>query len=343
MGLGKNYVYLSADQVEGLRGYFIVWLADVATTYLINARLNGALIKEKAGLLCEESRNIVGELKKRIQNVCNLHPLPLTGNDKKEDFSICNAVDMICGYSDSRKESIFLQPALSLEFTEYVRTFMPRKMLRKKDVVKVEPILHGLAVMGAYLSHAYLDDQRHEWGYVFIDVPNPEAINYRKLSGMAIQVTKSVNQKEGDKLSLLVGVASAVALIYKSALKSRPGSLPLKANFVRLVKQPTQNKVMLKAFEVLDLSSLARRVYEMNIALPVYSLISNYPSGEGHVLRSFVQRLSRAIVMSELLNDYTEIYSAYRVISSENFLRELKTYENWRNILDGLLQVRIPM
>ncbi|MEM1703097.1 MAG: hypothetical protein QXN90_03255 [Zestosphaera sp.] len=335
----KFSALISLDEVEAYEGYLVTWLADVATTYLINLRLSGTLVKEKSGLLCKEADEYVTELKKKNPNICESVPLPLPPNDTSEHYNLCKAVEMICDYNRGKVETYALPPALSLEFTEYVRAFMSREKL-KRDVVGVESILHGLAVIGAHISYAYYDRQRGERGYVFIDVPNPEAIEYRKLSGMAVRVTRSVNDNEGTKLSLLVGVASAIALTYGATLKEVTSKSPLKADFVRLVK--TGNKVMLKAFETLDLSNLARHIQRLGIASPIYSLTSNYPPSEKHVLRSFVQRLSKAIVICESLNDYTEIYSTLRLITSENFLRELKSYyENWREIIDNLLEIRV--
>jgi len=328
---------MSLDKVEAFQGHLVTWLADVATTYLINVRL-GSGVKEKAVSLCEEACGYITWLKDRNPDACKDVPIPLTPNDDERYFDLCKAIEMICDYSRGKVETYALQPAFSLEFAEHVRSFMSSKKL-KREVVGVESILHGLAIIGTRISYAYRDYQRMEWGYVFIDVPNPEAINYRKLSDMTIRVTKSVNSNEGSKLSFLVGAASAIALIYGKTLKETIKKSLLKVNFVRLVK--TKNKVMLKAFEVLDLSNLASRIYRLGIASPIYNLISKYPSKEKRVLRSFIERLSKAIIMCELLNDCTEIYSALRTVTSESLLRELQSYENWREVVDNLLQIRV--
>lgn len=325
---------IGLDTVEAYQGHLVTWLADVTTTYLINLRLSST-VKEKTHLLCQAASEYVIELKKKNPDVCSEVPIPLTPNDDEKYFDLCKAVEMICDYSRGKVETYTLQPALSLEFTEHVRSFMSSKKL-KRDVVGVESILHGLAIIGAHISHAY---RREDWGYVFIDVPNPEAVDYRKLSGMAVGITKSVSINEGSKLGFLVGIASAIALIYGKTLKEATGKSLLKVNFVRLTR--TGNKVMLKAFEVFDLSSLASRIYRLGIASSIYNLTVRYPPRERHALRSFVERLSKAIVMCELLNDYTEIYSSLRIATSESFLRELQSYENWKEIIDNILQIRV--
>ncbi|MEM3949115.1 MAG: hypothetical protein QXM76_05925, partial [Zestosphaera sp.] len=300
----------------------------------INVRLSSS-IKDKVKTLCQMADDYIADLKKRDPNACRDISLPLTPNDEENYFDLCKAVEVICDYSRGKMETYVLQPALSLEFTEHVRSFMSSRKL-KRDVVGVESVLHGLAVLGARISNAY---RGMEYGYIFIDVPNPEVVDYRKLSGMVIGITRSVNANEGSKLSFLVGVSSAIALIYGKTLKEAIEKSLIKVNFVRLTR--TGNKVMLKAFEVLDLSSLADRVYRLGIASPIYNLTSKYPPRERHVLRSFIERLSKAVVTYELLDDYTEIYSALRIVTSENFLKELRSYDNWKEIIDNLLQIRV--
>lgn len=328
---------ISLDRVEAFRGYVITWFADAATTYLINMRL-GKAVKEKANLLCQEADKYVAALKERNPDACRDNPVPLTPNDDEEYFDLCKAVEMICDYSRGKIETYALQPALSFEFTEYVRSFMPqvRDKTLKREVVGVESILHGLAVIGARITRAYRGE---EWGYVFMDVPNPEVIDYRKLSSMVAGVSRSVSLNEGSKLSFLVGAASAVALIYGKMLSNITGKSHLKLDSVRLAR--AGNKVMVKAFEMLDLSSLASRILRLGVSLPVYSLLSRYPSKEKHVLRAFIERLSKAIIMCELVNDYTEIYSTMRIVTSENFLKEIRSYENWVEIVSNLLRVRV--
>ncbi len=332
-------IVINLDNVETFQGYLITWFADVATTYLINMRLSPE-VKNKAEALCQEADNYISTLKEKHLEICGRSPVPLTQNDKEELFDLCKAVESICDYSRGKRETYRLQPALSLEFTEYIRSFMPRVSTRtlKRNLIGVESILQGLAVIGARISRAYLGE---ESGYVFIDVPNPEAVDYRKLSGMAVEITRSINSNEGGRLSLLVGVASAIALVYRDTLKELAKKSQVKVNFVRLTR--TGNKTVMKAFEILDLSSLASRIYSLGIASPIYSLTSRYPPKEKRVLRSFIERLSRAIIICELLNDYTEMYAVLRSLPSENLLSELKGYENWERIVDSLLKIRIQL
>ena len=328
---------IKLEGVEAFQGYLITWFANVASTYLINLKLS-SLTKDEVSLLCQEADNYVRDLKTRKPEACEEVPVPLTQNDEPEYFDLCKAVEFICDYARGKPRILRLEPAFSLEFTEYVRSFIPKITSKtlKREVVGVESILHGLAVIGAHISRAYIG---RESGYVFVDVPNPAAIDYRKLSGMIITITREVINNNGSKLSLLVGIASAMALIYGRELKNVSKEPQLGINFVRLSR--TGNRIIIKAFEVIDLTSLASRVYRLGIASPIYNMISRYPP-EKHVLRSFIERLSKAIIIYELLNDHKEIYATLRALTSEKILGELRNYYKERSeIIDDLLKIRI--
>ncbi|MEM1882846.1 MAG: hypothetical protein QXY43_06685 [Sulfolobales archaeon] len=330
---------IGLDTVETFREYIITWFADVATTYLINRRL-GRAVKNYVETLCREAEEYVAGLKKKNPEACRDVPVILTPDDDADYFDLCKAVEMICDYSRGKVETYPLQPAFSLEFTEYVRSFVPQVADRtlKRKVVGIESAIQGLAVIGAHISRSY---RGKEWGYVFIDVPNPEVIDFRKLSGMVARVASSVNLNDGGKLSFLVGAASAVALVYGKTLNEVIGKSQLRLESIRLTK--SGRKVFVKAFDVFELSNLARRIFRLGVASPVYGLISSYPPREKRTLRSFVERLSKAIVICELHNEYSEMYAIMKVIESKSFMKEVQSYENWAELVRDLMRVRVPL
>jgi len=338
------------SNVEAFREYIITWFADVATTYLINRRLSRDVGEKRVlALLCTEADNYVKRLieERGRDKVCGLSPLPITGNDKKEYFDICKASEMICDASRSNVELISLQPALSLEFAEHVRIFNPQitNKYLKREVVMVESIIHGLAILGTYISHTYTVTKKDEteWGYTYVEVPNPEIIDHKKLSGMIQKIIKAVTINEGSRLSILIGIASTMTLIYGRNLIESLKRSPLNVNFLRLSKHKGGNKALVKAFEVLSLSSLATDVYHLGIASPLYNMISRYPPGEKSSVRTFIEELSKAIATYNSLRNTEEIYKVLRNLTSENLRNDLRKHytDTWDEILSGLLQIRI--
>jgi len=347
-GRKKHASAIRLSNVEAFRDYIVTWFADVATTYLINRRLSRDIGEKRVlELLCVEADNYVKRLieERGRENVCGLSPIPLTGNDNEEYFDVCKAVEAICDASRGNIKLISLQPALSLEFAEYVRTLNPQVTSKylKREVVMVETIIHGLAVLGARISQTYVrKGEETEWGYSYVEVPNPEIIDHKKLSGMIQRVINAVTMNEGSRLSMLVGIASTMTLIYGRNLLESLRKSPLNVDFLRLSKRRGSNKTLVKAFEVLNLSSLATDIYHLGIASPLYNMISRYPREKG-AAANFIEELSKAIVTYNTLRNTEELYKALRNLTSENFRNDLrKHYGNtWDEILSGLLQVRI--
>jgi hypothetical protein len=341
----SGQVVISLENIDAYRGFIVTWFADAATTYLINQRL-GRNIKESLSDLCAQAKNYVESLKEADkERACSRIPLPLTGNDIKTKslFDVCKCPDLICNENPS---SMSLQPALSLEFIEYIKTFNPQitQKFLKREVIKIEDRLHGLAVIGADITHTYTVRRgvEQEWGYTFIEVPNPGAIDYRKLSGMVKTVVRSVLNNEGSRASMLVGVASVLVLIYGRNLYENVQRSPINLEFLRLTMRKGGNKAMVKAFEILSPSGIALDISRMGLASPLYSMFSNYPKNSGPA-RNFVEDLARAIIVYNSLKTTEEIYKALRSLTSENIRNDLhRNYgDTWRDIFDKLLQVRV--
>ena len=343
---------IGLDNVESFYGYVITWFADVATTYLINKRLSSD-VKGDIGDLCKKAKEYASKLEDKSPKI------PLASNDKnhEEMFTVEKAVEMIC---KSPQEVYKSQGTFSPEFMEYVRYFMPvpKEGTLRRNAVKVESVLHGLAVIGTYIS--FTCRVKDEFNYTFVNIVNPRVVNYERLMNETISVVRSVRINELSKLSLIVGVASVIVLNYGKLLLESEYSrgVGLKTEFLRLVgsrrkiykKKPlkffkeTFDKVLVKAFETVDVTDLARCIWRLGVALPVYILISDYP-GEGkagHMLRSFIEDLSKAILIYESFNDPAEIYRVLRSLTSEEFQKNIRScYERSDEIVDGLLRIRL--
>lgn len=330
----KTYTtIIGLNNIEVFHNYVITWFANVATMYLINQRLSRELNNETTlNELCSKAREYVEEQIKRHERL-----LPLTSNDNNEYFDIYKAVDMVCDPS-TRTELISLQPALSLEFFEHVRVLNPQATNKylKREVVGVEKLIQGLAVIGASISHTYEDGEEDEWGYTYIEAPNPEVIDHRKLSRMIQNVIRVVRLNDGSKISMLVGAASAIALIGRDLLK-RSRNYPLNVYFLRLTKGG--NRTLVKAFEVLNLNSLAYDIYKLGVASALYNVFLKYSTN----VKDFAEDLAKAIFIYNLHRNPEEIYRVLRSLSSRDLREGLsKHYEDkWELILDELLQIRV--
>jgi hypothetical protein len=313
--------------------------------------------EEDLGNLCQRANEYVSILreKKRSKNkrgkiadICEDIPFILTSNDDRELFRLCRAVDYICSAVQGRTEFIVLPPALSLEFAEHIRVYMPKVSLslRKIENIGVTSYMLGLAIVGAHIAMTYRlrEGEKEEIIYAYPDVPISADIDFRKIHGMAKSVISSVVSGEGGRLTLLCGVASAIVLNYGNKLRETSG---LMLESVRTMK--SGNKVMLKAFEALDLTDLARTIFRLGIAGSIYNLTSNYPATdtrEARIVRSFIEDLSKAIITYYSIGDLQELYKALRALTSESTINALKVIygseDLWREIYEGLLEVKVP-
>jgi len=349
-------VAIDFNTVNLYRDYVVAWFANVATHYLIGSRIEVTSLAD-LNELCQRANEYVSTLremrkeegkKERAVDVCEEVPINLTPNDDRELFRVCKAVDYICSAAQGKIEIIPLPPALSLEFAEHIRTYMPEASPRNKRVENIGITLHmlGLAILGAHIAMTYIlrgDGRVSEMVYTYADVPISKDIDFRKLHGMVKSVIVSVMRGEGGRLTLLCGVASAITLNYGRKLKETTGLI---LESVRTVR--SGNKVMLKAFEALDLTDLARIIFRLGIASPLYNLTSNYPATdtkEARLVKSFIENLSKAVIIYYSIKDLQELYKVLRTLTSEATVNSLKViYRNedlWREIYEGLIEVRV--
>ena|GEM_PF-1680854 len=350
-------VAIDFDTARLYRDYVAVWFANVATHYLLGSRVDYTRIEDLADLCVKaseyvntvrRSREELAKARKerggsaQVVDVCEEVPLNLTPNDDREVFRLCKAVDYVCSAAQGKVGTVPLPPALSFEFSEHIRSFVPEVSQRSKRTENVGIALHmlGLAVLGAHIAMAYgpLGENR-EIGYVYVNAPILRDVDFGKLHGMVKSVVSSVVRGNGGRLPLSCGVASAIALNYGLKLRE---SAWLVFESVRTFR--SGNKVMLKAFESLDLTDLARTVLRLRLAGPIYSLASRYPAAdtrEARLARSFVERLSKAVVTYHSTGDLQELYGVLRSLSSENVVNSLRlTYgDRWEEIYDGLVKV----
>jgi len=312
--------------------------------------------EEDLGDLCQRANEYISMLREKkkseskrgkIVDICENIPFILTSNDNQELFGLCKAVDYICSAAHGKIEFIALPPALSLEFAEHIRVYMPKVSLsyQRRVNIGVASSMLGLAIVGAHIAMTYRlrEGKKEEIIYTYPDVPISGYIDFRKIHGMGKSVISSVVSGEGGRLTLLCGVASAMALNYGSKLRETTG---LVLESVRTMK--SGNKVMLKAFEALDLTGLARTIFRLGIAGSIYNLTSNYPATdtrEARIVRSFIENLSKAIITYYSIGDLQELYKALRALTSESTINALRVIygseDLWREIYEGLLEVKV--
>jgi hypothetical protein len=349
-------VIVDFDTVRLYRDYVVVWFANVATHYLLGTRIEETKAKDLTKL-CErangyvsilrESRKEVAEMRKRKgkevqeRDVCEEVPLNLTPNDDRELFTLCRATSYICEAAQGKIDHIPLPPALSLEFSEHIRSFLPRVSQSSKRTESVGVALHvlGLAVLGAHIAMTYGPiGKDRETGYTYVNTPILSDVDFVKLHGMVKAVISSVVRGNGGRLPILCGVASTMVLNYGFKLKEVPQLV-----FESVRTSRSGNKVLLKAFESLDLTDLARTISRLRLAKPIYILTSRYPAAdtrEARLARSFVERLSKAVVVYYSTGDLQELYGTLRSLSSESAVNALRlTYgEVWEDAYRGLIR-----
>lgn len=353
-------VIIDFDTVRLYRDYVVVWFANVATHYLLGTRIEETKAKDFTELckrangyvsILRESRKEVAEMRKRKgkevqeRDVCEEVPLNLTTNDNRELFTLCRAVSYVCEAAQGKVGHIPLPPALSLEFSEHIRSFLPRVSQSSRRTESVGVALHvlGLAVLGAHIAMTYgpIGEDR-EIGYTYVNVPILRDVDFVKLHGMVKAVVSSVVRGNGGRLPILCGVASAMVLNYGSKLKEVSQLVFESVRTFTSGKKGRKVKVLLKAFESLDLTDLARTISRLRLAKPVYILASRYPEAdtrEARLAKSFVERLSKAIVVYHSTGDLQELYGTLRSLSSENVVNALRlTYGDvWEDTYRGLV------
>ncbi|MEM4975752.1 MAG: hypothetical protein QXT64_00335 [Desulfurococcaceae archaeon] len=338
--------------------YVVAWFVNVATHQLLNMsiyELVGAVQTHKAEILEELYRKATDFIKKladifKKEDICSLEPpIPLTPNDRTELFNPCKALEFLSDASRGKIYRFPLQPALSFEFAEYVRTYMPtlKTSTLKREVVAVTSEVLALLVLGAYASRVYVVEG--EYGYTFIGTYNPRIADIEKLNTMARMITKAVVGGDGSRIALLVGLASATVLNVGKYLFEVDGRTFYSS--IRIVR--TGNKTMLKAYETIDLTDLSQTIMRLQVASAIYNLVSNYPSRDlsktnkyARTARSVIEELARAIYKYYLYEDPAELYRALRTATTRTTLSDLVSYltskgRNASDIINELLNVRV--
>lgn len=360
-GLEKtNVVVISRHNAHMFQDLAIVWFANTASLILKNKPLETLTnedLEDIHKILIEGKylENLKKKLRERElgkdKDVCKWSPIPLHLKEKREIFNLCYALEHLKLASQGKVERIPLPPSLSLEFAEFVRTYMPTRKALKRETIEVESDVLALALIGATETYAYKvrrgegGEAKYEYGYVFIDVYNPLAVNVQRLTEMSRRASQRVAEGGGSMLVTLVGVASAIALVAGKALYE-PQAFAI-YNCLRLERG--ERKTLFKGFDVVDLTGLARTIAKLRLAQPVYRLVDSYPSEndikrrkEARAVRSFIESLARAVYLYHTLNLVDELYSVSRMLDPKSALYEdASKYlgaEMWNKIVKELLE-----
>lgn len=349
---------ISVENILDYDQYVVAWFVNVATHQLLNMsipELAIAIQKYRAKVLEElyrRSTEFVEKLKNvfRKEDVCGLEPpIPLTPNDKPELFNPCKAIEFLSDASRGKVDRFPLPPALSFEFAEHIRTYMPtpKTYTLKRNAIAITSEVLALSVIGAYASRVYATGG--EYGYTFVNTYNPKIVNIEKLNSMARKVTRAIVYGDGSRLALLVGLASAVALNVRKRLLEVDGRTFYSS--IRIVK--TGNKTILKAYEALDLTDLSLTIGRLRIASAIYKLVSRYPSREllktnkqARNARSIIEEIAKAIYKYHLYGDPAELYRTLRIAMTKTALSDLTSYltlkgVNANAVINRLLSIRV--
>lgn len=342
---------ISIENLPDYEHFAAAWFANVASHHLLSVDIHElasrARINKPAVLnqLYVEAEKFIGTLS---QTPCTMPPpVPLTPNDTRDFFNPCTALNLLGDASRGQSKTIPLPPALSFEFAEYVRVYMPKvkPSTLKRGVIYVTSDVLALSVLGAYASRVYVIED--EYGYSFVSIRNPALVDITKLNNMAKSVVRSVAQGAGSKIAIYIGVASAIALntrmehLYEEQGRSFYTS-------IRIAR--TGNKTMLKAYELVDLTGLALEIKRLRIASPVYNLVVEYPERElakrdkrARTARSVIEELSKAVYQYYVYRDPLELYRVLRTITTKTTSLELLSYlpEDKRDVVDRILEIRI--
>lgn len=340
---------ISLKNINEFDQYVVSWFIEVAFLYFQGIdrvdihRLARSDYKSIIGQVHSEASNYLKEF--TDPKVCEVPPIPLTTNDDKKLLTLCKAVDMLGEASREKIESYPIPPALSFEFTEYVRSYMPRQTdkFMKRQAVKIASDALALAILGAHISQVYRID--NEYAYSFVKTFHPSLIDVKRLHGMTKSVARAIAEGEGSRLALLVGVSAAIVLnLGRHLYEFRERALYTSVRITR-----TGQKTMLKAFERIDLTDLARTIDRLGIASPIYNLVIRYPRKEKRerdkserTLRSIIEELAKAVLIYHNHRDVIELYRVLRTMSSEQIQSSLGSIlDSWPMIRDSLLNIRV--
>jgi hypothetical protein len=353
---------IDVDHINEFKEYIVVWFANAALTYFSSINIyrgfvDPRIIRGSYGIVCNEVQLLLQDerVKKIEEEVKELVPIPL--ND---------AVQHIC---DIARGSV--QPSITSldwyfapEFGEFVKTFIPYKYDKdtyaRRRVYGISTDIASLAVIGAYITYVYRDMRKkdakreYEYGFVFLDIPEPQLINIRRLQDSTVMVMQAVHSGDCSKLAIYVGVASAIAHVVGSILNYLQ---PFTLHFIRPVKESGVQKVRIIGVDFVDLTALARTLHRLRISGSVYTLIQLYPSeakqknvGGCKQFRRFLEELSRAIMIYAELGDAEALYRVLRSVVHEDSkinddisacLRALRIKKEWNELRRALFSINI--
>lgn len=334
---------ISLETCSRYMGYIATWFADVATRLLLNLPLTDVSVQQLQQLYSKAN-----ELYSRQeQDLSNATPIPLTPNDNKDLLNLSTALQLLYRAAQNDRKIYSLPPALSLEFAEYVRVFVPKVVTStlKRKVIGISSEILALALIGADLTSSYrvARGKDVEYGYTFVNVYNPKILGLLELNKSARIMTQRIVNGDGSTHALYVGVAAKVAQRLGSKVFDIDGFTTYTC--VRILRRQTP---MLKAFETVDITSLAQTIWKLGISKAVADLISSYPSNreqqrslEYRKLRMFIESLSHAIILYNELRNLEELYRIVRILTSEEYRNALsRCVKDWPTILNALLSLR---
>lgn len=331
---GASTFLITTQSATLATGLFVIWLAEKAARALVGKPL-AQLQKEDLHHICQFFSESIN-----VENV----QIPLVGNDAryasiKEKFT-AGFIRKVCeGDMSGLVEFSFTGPAV--EFTKFVRAYMPNAEIEKKKSLTATAEVVALANIGAVIT--YVERLRREgeteYWYLFVDVDPVEAAwlqPWRDLQRRAKEVVKATLLRGGGATATaLVGVAAAAALVFRQNL----GKIQkLRGEFVRVAA--AGNKAMLKSFELVDLMDVAKALRRLRWTRAAYLLTSRYPGDQHKNLKRFVDEMAASILRFSRSGDLREVYRVVRSLSSDALEQEGKRHlggETWLKLAKELL------
>jgi len=347
-GLRKKKSMITIENLSNYKNNIFTWFSNVALKLFLGLSISDRIdlndVKElygKLSLFLEEEKD---RLKKYNIDVCSDIPLPVSRNDPIEKINLCEATNILkrlC--SGEELDSVPLISALSIEFAEYTRAFTGRGRLKRDLYVLREDVL-ALSVIGAYLSRSY--KVGNEYGYIFLDMTYPNVKDINRLNTNArILARRIIGEGKGPVTTLIVGIASLLASnkeILENIIQA-----PVTLSMIRMSK--TQYKVLLNAYETIEIGDLANTLYKLGIGSSVYHILSRYPSEnevkaikENARYKRFSDLLSISILKYYWLTDRTYLYDILRSLYIEEVSKALKVRlgDKTDNVKNNLLSMR---
>ena len=334
---------ISLETCSRYMGYVAVWFADVATRLLLNTPLTDVSVQQLQQLYNEANKLYSNQ----GRDLSSVIPIPITGNDNRDLLNLSSALQSLYKATQNVREVYLLPAAFSSEFAEYVRKFVPKTATStlKRETIGISSEILALALIGADLTSSYRVARGRdvEYGYTFVNVYNPRVLRLLELNRSVRIITQRIVNGDGSTQALYVGIAARVARGLGSRVFDIDGHTTYTS--VRILHRQAP---MLKAFETVDITSLAQTILKLGISKAVVDLISFYPdrnqqrNPEYRKLRSFIESLARAIVLFNELRDFEELYRVVRVLTSEEYRSALsRCVKDWPEILESLLSLRV--